>query len=44
VDGALVGGASLIADQFLAIVRAAISASQTEQKSASMPQLTKPAA
>jgi triosephosphate isomerase len=44
VDGALVGGASLIANQFLAIVRAGISASQTEQKSASMPQLTKPAA
>jgi triosephosphate isomerase (TIM) len=34
VDGALVGGASLIADQFLAIVRAAISASQTKRKSA----------
>jgi triosephosphate isomerase len=44
VDGALIGGASLIADQFLAIVRAGISASRTEQKSASMPQLTKPAA
>jgi triosephosphate isomerase len=34
VDGALVGGASLIADQFLAIVRAAISASQTQGNSA----------
>jgi triosephosphate isomerase len=34
VDGALVGGASLIADQFLAIVRAAISASQTQENSA----------
>ncbi len=33
VDGALVGGASLIADQFLAIVRAAISASQTQENS-----------
>ena len=44
VDGALIGGASLIADQFLAIVRAGISASQTEEKSASMPQLTKPVA
>ena len=44
LDGALIGGASLIADQFLAIVRAGISASQTEEKSASMPQLTKPAA
>jgi triosephosphate isomerase len=33
VDGALIGGASLIPDQFLAIVRAGISASQTEQKS-----------
>jgi triosephosphate isomerase len=44
VDGTLIGGASLIADQFLAIVRAGISASQTEEKSASMPQLTKPVA
>jgi triosephosphate isomerase len=44
VDGALIGGASLIADQFLAIVRAGISASQTEEKSSSMPQLTKPVA
>jgi triosephosphate isomerase len=44
VDGALVGGASLIADQFLDIVRAGISASQTEQKLANVPQLTKPAA
>jgi triosephosphate isomerase len=34
VDGALIGGASLIADQFLAIVRTAISASQTKRKSA----------
>jgi triosephosphate isomerase len=34
VDGALVGGASLIADQFLAIVLAAISASRTKRKSA----------
>jgi triosephosphate isomerase len=33
VDGALVGGASLIADQFLAIVRAAISASQNQENS-----------
>jgi len=44
VDGVLIGGASLIADQFLAIVRAGISASQTEEKSTSMPQLTKPVA
>ena len=34
VDGALIGGASLNADQFLAIVRAAISALQTESESA----------
>ncbi|MGA3053757.1 MAG: triose-phosphate isomerase [Candidatus Korobacteraceae bacterium] len=34
VDGALVGGASLIADQFLAIVRAGISEPQTKRKSA----------
>jgi triosephosphate isomerase len=34
VDGALIGGASLNADQFLAIVRAAISALQTERESA----------
>ena len=33
VDGALIGGASLNADQFLAIVRAGISASQTEGES-----------
>jgi triosephosphate isomerase len=33
VDGALLGGASLIADQFIAIVHAGISASQTEEKS-----------
>ena len=32
VDGALIGGASLNADQFLAIVRAAISALQTERE------------
>ena len=34
VDGALVGGASLHADQFLAIVQAAISASRTQENSA----------
>jgi triosephosphate isomerase len=34
VDGVLIGGASLIADQFLAIARTAISASQTKRKSA----------
>jgi len=34
VDGALIGGASLRADQFLAIVRAGISEPQTEAKSA----------
>jgi triosephosphate isomerase len=34
VDGALIGGASLNADQFLAIVRAGISATQTEGESA----------
>jgi triosephosphate isomerase len=34
VDGALIGGASLIADQFLAIVRAGISEPQTKRKSA----------
>ena len=34
VDGALIGGASLHADQFLAIVRAGISEPQTEGKSA----------
>ena len=34
VDGALIGGASLNADQFLAIVRAGISESQTEGESA----------
>jgi triosephosphate isomerase len=34
VDGALIGGASLNADQFLAIVRAGISAPQTEGESA----------
>jgi triosephosphate isomerase len=34
VDGALIGGASLNADQFLAIVRAGISAAQTEGESA----------
>jgi len=33
VDGALLGGASLIADQFIAIVHAGISESQTEEKS-----------
>jgi triosephosphate isomerase len=33
VDGALLGGASLIADQFIAIVHAGISASQAEEKS-----------
>jgi len=33
VDGALIGGASLHADQFLAIVRAAISGSQTQENS-----------
>jgi triosephosphate isomerase (TIM) len=32
VDGALIGGASLHADQFLSIVRAGISVSQTEKK------------
>jgi triosephosphate isomerase len=34
VDGALIGGASLNADQFLTIVRAGISATQTEGESA----------
>ena len=34
VDGALIGGASLHADQFLAIVRAGIRAPQTEGESA----------
>ena len=34
VDGALIGGASLHADQFLAIVLAAISASQTQENTA----------
>ncbi len=34
VDGALIGGASLHPDQFLAIVRAAISASQTHENTA----------
>ena len=34
VDGALIGGASLHADQFLAIVRAGISEAQTKGKSA----------
>ena len=34
VDGALIGGASLNAEQFLAIVRAGISAPQTEEESA----------
>ena len=34
VDGALIGGASLHADQFLAIVRAGISEPQTEAASA----------
>ena len=34
VDGALIGGASLHADQFLAIVRAAISMSQTQENTA----------
>jgi len=34
VDGALIGGASLIADQFLAIVRTTIGASQAKRKSA----------
>jgi triosephosphate isomerase len=34
VDGALIGGASLNAEQFLAIVRAAISTLQTEEESA----------
>jgi triosephosphate isomerase len=34
VDGALIGGASLNADQFLAIVRAGISEPQTKRKSA----------
>jgi triosephosphate isomerase len=33
VDGALLGGASLIADQFIAIVHAGISEPQTEEKS-----------
>jgi triosephosphate isomerase len=33
VDGALLGGASLIADQFMAIVRAGIRESQTEEQS-----------
>jgi triosephosphate isomerase len=33
VDGALLGGASLIADQFMAIVRAGISESRTEEQS-----------
>jgi triosephosphate isomerase len=34
VDGALVGGASLHPDQFLAVVQAAISASRTQENSA----------
>ena len=34
VDGTLIGGASLHADQFLAIVRAGISEPQTEGKPA----------
>ena len=34
VDGALIGGASLHADQFLAIVRAGISEAQIKGKSA----------
>ena len=34
VDGALIGGASLKAEQFLAIVRTGISALQTEKESA----------
>jgi triosephosphate isomerase len=34
VDGALIGGASLRADQFLAIVRAGISEPQSKGKSA----------
>jgi triosephosphate isomerase len=34
VDGALIGGASLHADQFLAIVRAGIVEAQTKGKSA----------
>jgi triosephosphate isomerase len=34
VDGALIGGASLKANQFLAIVRAGISEPQTKRKSA----------
>jgi triosephosphate isomerase len=34
VDGALIGGASLHADQFLAIVLAAISTSQTQENAA----------
>ncbi|MGB9161327.1 MAG: triose-phosphate isomerase, partial [Candidatus Sulfotelmatobacter sp.] len=34
VDGALIGGASLKADQFLAIVRDGISEPQTKRKSA----------
>jgi triosephosphate isomerase len=33
VDGTLLGGASLIADQFMAIVRAGISESRTEEQS-----------
>jgi triosephosphate isomerase len=33
VDGALIGGASLHANQFLAIVRAGISEPQTQRKS-----------
>ena len=33
VDGALIGGASLNADQFLAIVQAGITETQTEGKS-----------
>jgi triosephosphate isomerase (TIM) len=34
VDGALIGGASLDADQFLAIIQIGVSASQTEEESA----------
>jgi triosephosphate isomerase len=34
VDGTLIGGASLHADQFLAIVRAAIGTSQTQENTA----------
>jgi hypothetical protein len=37
VDGALIGGASLKADQFIAIVEAGTSAWHTEEESASEP-------